>query len=147
MTNQQTTVISVHDLEALHTEGVGFDILRYVSLPELLGEESPTLLYFMGRKLARKFDIQTVDDVIHIFTLLGFGRLEVVKDKRKSMTFQLMSDAVASRLQASFSTDFRLEAGFLAEALHIIENRDCECVETINKRIHQVEFKVMFSVD
>lgn len=147
MINQQETVISISELETLHTEGAGYDILRYISLPELLGKESHTLLYFMGRKLARKFDIQTIEDIIRLFDLLGWGRLEMVKDKRKSITFQLMADAVALRLQASFPTDFRLEAGFLAEALLQVENRDCECVESINKRIHQVEFKAMFSVD
>ncbi|MBU5265646.1 DUF2507 domain-containing protein [Virgibacillus proomii] len=145
MTYKQDTSISVKELENLHTAGAGYDILRYVSLPELLGKESHTLLYFMGRKLARKFHKETTEDIVHIFAHLGWGNLELVKLKKKEMTFQLMADSVVQRLKAPFPADFRLEAGFLAESLQQIQKRECECIESIHSRIHQVEFKVIFS--
>ncbi|WP_200411404.1 YslB family protein [Virgibacillus salexigens] len=145
MTNKRDALISVSEIEELHTAGAGYDILRYIGLPELLGKESPTLLYFMGRMLARKFELQTIEDIVFIFDNLGWGKLELVKDKRKEMTFQLMSDSIAKRLNASFEAEFRLECGFLAEALQIIQQYDCECVETIHSRIHQVEITAVFT--
>jgi len=144
MSKKQDTMNLSH-LEALHSSGAGYDILRYISLPELLGEEKNTLLYFMGKNLARKFEIHTIDDIYSLFDQLGWGKLELIKQKRKEFTFHLMSDDIVLRLKAPFVTDFRLEAGFLSEALYIVEGKECECVEDINHRIHQIEFSVVFT--
>lgn len=135
----------ISKLEDLHTEGAGFDVLRYLALPDLLGEEAPTLLYFMGKNLARKFDIQSIDDIIYIFDQLGIGKLELVKEKKKEKIFHLLSDSVVLRLKGPFEADFRLEAGFLAEAVQRIEGTECECTEEINRRIHQIQFNVVYT--
>lgn len=140
--NQQEYSASL--LEELHTSGAGYDVLRYISLPELLGPESDTLLYFMGRNLARKLTCDTIEDIYHIFEKLGWGTLELVKSKRKELVFSLMSDSVVNRLKASFETDFRLEAGFLAEAIQQLKETETECTEQINKKIMQVQFSVLF---
>lgn len=132
-------------LEKLQTPGAGYDILRYIGLPELLGTESKTLLYFMGRNLARKLDIKTIEDIYFIFDQLGWGRLEIVKKKRKELIFHLMADSVANRLHVPIETDFRLESGFLAEAVQKVKELSCECKEEINKKILQVEFTVIFT--
>src|SRR5690625_3599095 len=96
-------------LDQLHTNGAGYDFLRYVGLHEIFGQEADSLLYFMGRSLARKIDINTMDDHYASFTKLGFGRLELVKEKKHELVFYLMSDAVVYRLKAPFKSEFRLE--------------------------------------
>jgi len=135
----------VHLLDNLHTEGAGYDVLRYIALPELFGQESDTLLYFLGRRTARKLEIKTVEDIVHTFKALGWGHLELIKEKNNYLLFHLKSDAVVLRLKASFNTEFRLESGFLAEALEMIKGKTCECTESIHKRIHQIEFKVHYT--
>lgn|SRR5690625_125705 len=137
--------IAISQLDELHTDGAGYDVLRYLGLPELLGQEADTLLYFMGRNIARKLELHTVEDVSYCFEKLGWGNLELVKQKKNQMTFQLMSDAVVYRLDSILNTEFRLEAGFLAEAIQLIKGTECECVEEINKRIYQVQFNVIYS--
>ncbi|MFD1039563.1 DUF2507 domain-containing protein [Virgibacillus byunsanensis] len=132
-------------LDELHTSGAGYDVLRYISLPELLGTESTTLLYFMGKNLARKLDISVVEDIFTVYEKLGWGKLELVKDKRKEIIFHLMSDSVAHRLNAPFNTEFRFEAGFLAEAMQHLSGKQCECTEEINNKILQVEFRVVYT--
>lgn len=132
-------------LDELHTSGAAYDIIRYLGLPELLGPESPTLLYFMGKNIARKMDTESVSDIIYAFEKLGWGKLELVKEKKKELTFHLMSDSVVYRLNAPFETDFRLESGFLAESIQLIKDQTCECNEEINKKIHLIEFNVFFS--
>lgn len=132
-------------LEELHTSGAGYDVLRYISLPELLGPESDTLLYFMGRNLARKLTFDTIEDIYHIFDQLGWGKLEIIKSKRQEIIFSLMSDAVVNRINATFETEFRMEAGFLAEAIQQLKETDAECTEEINKKIMQVQFSVIFT--
>lgn len=133
-------------LDELFTQGSGYDLIRYVSLPELLGEDSYAMLYFMGKNLARKFTFESTEDIIAAFYKLGWGHLELIKERPKSYTFHLMSDSIAQRLQAPFKTEFRLESGFLAAAMQQLERTECECVEKIKKRIHQVELKVILTI-
>lgn len=142
MNSQQ--ILSLSQLEQLKTSGAGYDILRYIGLPDVLGEQSETILYFLGRQLARKFDIQSLEELIEIYQLMDWGKLDLVKKKKKEWIFHLMSDSVFLRLKASFPVDFRLEAGFLAEALQNLKQVECECTEDINKRIHLVKFSVHF---
>ncbi|CDO01699.1 hypothetical protein BN988_00138 [Oceanobacillus picturae] len=132
-------------LTNLQSTGAGYDILRYIGLPEIFGSESDTLLYFMGRNLARKFALETMEDIYDIVEKLGWGKLELVKEKKKELVFQLMADSVAQRLQAPLNTDFRLEAGFLAEAVQRLVGHDCECTEDIHRKIHQVQFNIMYT--
>jgi predicted hydrocarbon binding protein len=138
-------LLPISQLEDLYTAGAGYDIIRYVTLPELLGTEAKTLLYFMGRNLARNFDIQGTEDIYYTFDKMGWGKLELVKEKRKENVFQLMSDSIVRRIQASFDIEFYLEAGFLAEATQQLEKVDCECTTEINSKIMQVEFSVFLT--
>lgn len=142
---KEERLITLSALNDLDTETVGHDVLRYISLPNLLGAESQTLLYYMGKNLARSFEFNSLDDVYFIFEKLGWGFLEPTKEKRNELLFSLMSDSVARRLHSNLAKEFRLEAGFLAETVQIIYERDCECVEKIKKNIHQVQFKVIFT--
>lgn len=144
MTKKQNS-FSPSLLDQLHTSGAGYDILRYTSLPHLLGPEANTILYFMGKDLARKFDITRFEDIYEIAEKMGWGRLELVKKKKRSVTFCLMADAVVYRLKAPIEVDFRLECGFIGEAVQMIKGVTCECSEKINRRIHQVEFTVVFN--
>jgi len=132
-------------LEDLKTTGAGYDVLRYIGLPELFGMESDTLLYFMGRKLARHFDFNELDDIYKTFEQLGWGKLELIKEKRKELVFSLMADSVVRKIQAPLPVDFRLEAGFLAESVHMAFDTSTECSEEINPKIHQVLFTVYYT--
>lgn len=143
--SKKTKLLSASLLGELHTSGAGYDVLRYISLPNILGEEKDTLLYFIGRNLARELEFKNIDDIYYAFKKLGWGNLELVKEKKTSLTFHLMDDAIVYRLKAPFNAEFRLEAGFLAEALQSIKQIECECTETVNRRIHQVQFKVIYT--
>lgn len=140
--NQQKLPVDL--LGKLQSSGAGYDLIRYISLPDLFGAESEALLYFMGKSLARKFDIQTMGDVIYFFEKMGWGRLELFKEKNKQLEFHLLADSVVQRLAMPIEAEFRLEAGFLAEAITILKGIDCECTEEIRRKIHQVEFTVMY---
>lgn len=137
--------LSVSLLDALHTSGAGYDILRYISLPKLFGSEANTILYFMGKDLARSFQIESINDIYEISEKLGWGKMELIKERKNSLTFTLMADAIFHRLQAPLTLDFRLEAGFLAESVSNIKGIECECSEKINSKIYQIQFKVVYT--
>lgn len=139
-----TKLLKIDHLKQLHASGAGYDMIRYIGLPDILGKERDTMLYFMGKSLARKFEIETLEDIYSIFSILGWGRLELVKEKKKQLTFHLLDDSIVLRLKGPLDVDFRLEAGFLAEAVQRITERECECQEEIHKRIHQVKFDCFY---
>ncbi|HLR71207.1 MAG TPA: DUF2507 domain-containing protein [Pseudogracilibacillus sp.] len=138
-------LISLSTLNEFDPKTVGQDVIRYISLPSLLGHEKDSLLYFTGRKLARKIKIETIDDIVYLFAKFHWGNLELVKEKKNQMVFHLMADEVVKRLQSSIETDFRLEAGFLAEAMQTLTERAAESTESVNERLFLVQFKVYFT--
>ncbi|MEI3612608.1 DUF2507 domain-containing protein [Pseudogracilibacillus sp. SO30301A] len=138
-------LISLSTLDEFNSETIGQDILRYISLPSFLGHERDTLLYFIGRNLARKIHIGSFDDVIYLFKKFRWGNLELIKDKKNHMILHLMSDDIVKRMQASIEVDFRLEAGFIAEAMQNVTGRPAECTETVNERLFRVEYKLYFT--
>lgn len=140
----ESKLISLSDLDTLPQETIGQDVLRYIGLSTVLGKEKDTLLYFMGKELARNFKINNMEDLIYFFYTLRWGKLELVKEKKKQLTFYLMSDDIFERMNASLDVDFRLEAGFIAEIITLLTERPCECTEKVNERLYRVEFQVHY---
>lgn len=138
------SIISLSALDEFPNETVGQDVLRYICLPEFLGIEQENLLYFIGKRLARMIEFNTLDDVFYIFEKLRWGNLEIVRNRRNRMTFHLMADEVAQRMESSIQIDFRLEAGFLAESVGIIAQRPCEVTEKVNEKLYRAEFHLIF---
>lgn len=138
-------MISLAAIDEFSSETIGQDILRYVSFPQFLGHEKDTLLYFIGRNLARNIHIEKIDDIIYIFKKFQWGNLELIKDKKNNITFHLMADEIVHRLKSPLETDFKLEAGFIAEAIQTINARACECTDTLNEKLYRVSFKVFYT--
>lgn len=95
----------------------GYELFRSVLLPELLGEEQESLLYWAGRKVARQYKLHTIQDIIEFFHYAGWGHLTHEEKGKNQMTFQLSSDIVSARLKNDPNASFTLEAGFLAEQI------------------------------
>lgn len=143
MMRKKQEKLPIELLDKIQSTGAGYDLLRYISLPDLFGSEAEALLYFMGRSMARNFNLQAIGDVIYFFEKVGWGRLELFKEKNNKLEFHLLADSVVQRLAMPIETEFRLEAGFLAEAISILKGVDCECVEEVRSKIHQVEFTIV----
>ena len=139
-----SNLITLSTIDKLPQETIGQDVLRYIGLQDVLGKEKDTLLYFIGKQMARRFEINNLEDLIYLFYTLRWGKLELIKEKKKSLTFHLMSDDIVERMNTSLDIDFRLEAGFIAETITFLMERPCECVETINERLFRAEFKIHY---
>ncbi|MFT8458453.1 MAG: YslB family protein [Liquorilactobacillus ghanensis] len=94
---------------------LGYETLRDILLPDLLGSNS-NILYWAGKRLARKFNLAKDEDLPLFFTASNWGKLERVKAKRQQQLFKLSGPIVALRLKQK-TPEFQLEAGFLAETI------------------------------
>ncbi|MFB5662925.1 YslB family protein [Alteribacillus sp. HJP-4] len=99
--------------ERLYTD-FGYEILRGTLLPELLGNEEADILYWGGKVIARKYPLETVEDIQDFFHKAGWGELTILKRKKREMAFELDHPASGEK-----SFNFQLEAGFLAQQLEI----------------------------
>ncbi|AUJ31627.1 MAG: YslB family protein [Liquorilactobacillus nagelii] len=110
---------------------LGYETLRDMLLPDLLGTNS-NILYWAGKRLARKFNLAKDEDLPLFFAASNWGNLERIKAKRQQQLFKLSGPIVALRLKQK-NPEFQLETGFLAETIQnqagflteaIIQNQD-----------------------
>jgi predicted hydrocarbon binding protein len=134
-----------HMINHLQTTGAGYDILRYICLPDLLGPDAPTILYTMGKNLARKSQFDRLEDIQDFFQQAGWGDLKMIKEKRREMTFELTGDSVSNRVAAQLGSEYRLEAGFLAEAIQLMKDVTCECIDEIKEKKKIIQFNVVYT--
>lgn len=110
-----------------------YQLLRDILIPELLGNEQATVLYWAGKNLSRRFPLETTDEIIDFFTRAGWGNLSVETEGKTSMTFHLASDWIDDRLKEDKNALFTLEAGFLAQQVQMIKNRFADAQSSTKK--------------
>lgn len=120
----------------------GYELLRDILIPDLLGEETSNISYWAGKHLARKFPLLTLEENIHFFKEAGWGNLEVVHEKRNKIKLQLSGKTVARRLQMNRDACFRIEAGFIAEQVQHMKQSVAEALDEVNHRKNLVTFVV-----
>lgn len=95
----------------------GIELFRSLLLPDLLGEDEDSVLYWAGRKIARQYPLHTTEEIIHFFHYAGWGDLTIDDQSKAQITFRLSSDIVSARIKRLPDTPFTIEAGFLAEQI------------------------------
>lgn len=121
----------------------GYELLREILLPSILGKETATILYWAGKDLARKFPLQSIDEIINFFIQAGWGSLVVKEDGKNELQVELSSTVITERLHKKDSpTTFQLEAGFLAQQIESQKNVIAECYEHPKKRSNKVLFTI-----
>ncbi|RSL32579.1 DUF2507 domain-containing protein [Salibacterium salarium] len=107
--------MSYSDNHELH---FGYTLLRETLIPELLGSEEADILYWGGKRIARKYPAADTDEIIQFFQEAGWGQLELVNEKKKEIQFELQP------LQNSI--DRHIEAGYLAQQLEYQKDKAAE---------------------
>lgn len=120
----------------------GFELLKETVLTQILGEDSPEILYWIGKQVARNKVLATMEEIIDFFDQANWGTLTLTKEKKAEMTFHLTSELISNRLEQNSSAHFQLEAGFLAQQMEFIHGCVTECYEEPKKKNHTVTFTV-----
>jgi predicted hydrocarbon binding protein len=120
----------------------GYELIREVLLPEILGNDTPEILYWAGKRLARRFPLNSLDDMSDFFSQAGWGNLKIVNEAKNELQFELSSSLITQRIQSKEKHHFQLEAGFLAEQLEMQKQMVCEAFEHPRKRASKVHFTV-----
>ncbi|MFF2447766.1 YslB family protein [Neobacillus sp. NPDC058068] len=120
----------------------GYEIIREILLPEILGKDTPEILYWAGKLLARKFPLPDYDKVIEFFANASWGQLEIKKENKNEIEFELISPLFVSRVKSKAENFFQLEAGFLAQQIQMQQEVIAETFEHPVKKSNKVQFTV-----
>jgi predicted hydrocarbon binding protein len=120
----------------------GYELLREVLIPEILGKDTPEILYWAGKRLARKYPLNTLEEVVAFFNRASWGDLTVKNENKNEMEFELTSPLLISRVQSKAEHFFQLEAGFLAQQIETQREVIAEAFEHPIKRSQNVQFTV-----
>ena len=138
----ESTVILDQDTTSETVPVFGYELLRETLLPEILGEETPKILYWAGKHIARKYPLDSISDIIDFFQQAGWGELQIVKESKSELMAELSSDIITKRIKSKESTNFQLEAGFLAQQIERQKEVVTETFEHPRKRSTKVQFTI-----
>ncbi|MEK3890465.1 YslB family protein [Bacillus sp. FSL K6-3431] len=136
-------VATQNDIDESYTVPIfGYELLRDILIPDLLGKDTPEITYWSGKHLARKFPVLSKEESESFFQDAGWGQLRLSSESKNEMKFELSGDIVQRRLQMLTDPSFRLEAGFIAQQVQIQKQVMTEAYEEIVKKQNIVIFTV-----
>ena len=120
----------------------GYELIREILLPEILGKDTPEILYWAGKRLARIYPSADFDEVTAFFHKASWGQLEIKKETKNEIEIELLSPLLVSRVKSKAEHYFQLEAGFLAQQMELQKGVVAEAFEHPVKKGNKVQFTV-----
>lgn len=114
----------------------GHYLLRDAIVNEVLGKHKENILYWVGKNIARKYPLQSLEEIGDFFAKSGWGNLILKKESKSEATFELQSIFQPYKINPGYE----LEAGFLAEQYQLRTGYVTEAAVTVKKK------EVIFSV-
>ncbi|MFC0164987.1 MULTISPECIES: YslB family protein [Bacillus] len=130
----------------MEVSAFAYELIKEVLIPDLLGSEYPSMMYWAGKNIARKFPLDSWNDIPAFFQEAGWGNLVLVEAKKNRIEFTLDGPLVSNRLKHQKEPNFQLEAGFIAEQIQMLNNNIAESYEQIKKRTDKVELTVKWDL-
>ncbi|MDZ5470755.1 YslB family protein (plasmid) [Bacillus sp. 31A1R] len=120
----------------------GYELIRDVLIPDILGKDTSSILYWAGKSLARKYPLESHDQIIDFFQKAGWGTLIFENELKNELECELTGEYITRRLKENQEAHFQLEAGFLAQQIEMQRNVISEAYEHPKKRSKKVTFTV-----
>ncbi|PLR79595.1 DUF2507 domain-containing protein [Bacillus canaveralius] len=124
----------------------GYELIRETLLTELLGSDAPEILYWAGKRLARKYPLKNFADIGAFFKQADWGILTIEKETRHELEADLYNERISKKLKMKDSGHFQLEAGFLAQQIEMQKNAVAEAFVHPRKKGAKVHFTVKWDI-
>ncbi|NRD76047.1 YslB family protein [Bacillus sp. BRMEA1] len=133
----------IHSVDERTISIFGYELIRDILIPEILGKDTHEILYWAGKRLARKFPLEDFDALIDFFSKASWGQLLIIKESKNQLELELMSPRIAPRVKSKAEQYFQLEAGFLAQQIEFQKQvATAEAFEHPIKKSNKVHFTV-----
>lgn len=120
-------------LKELEVSAYGYELIREVFASRYAGTRLRRYDVLGGKKLARKFPLESREDLPAFFQDAGWGTLAIVHSKKQELEFELEGPLVSNRLKYQKEPCFQLEAGFIAEQIQLMNEQIAESYEQVKK--------------
>ncbi|KIY22346.1 MULTISPECIES: YslB family protein [Mesobacillus] len=140
--SETTTPGQKKERSPLAVSAFGYDLVREDLLNELLGKDKPEILYWAGKRLARKYPLTSMEETVQFFQDASWGLLTVKEESKREMLLELSSELISSRLNQNQNSTFQLEAGFIAQQIEYQKKVTAEAFEHPNKKSFKVQFTI-----
>ncbi|MDF2791483.1 MAG: hypothetical protein K0S80_4585, partial [Neobacillus sp.] len=78
--NESTAVeLTLESNEPRNISLFGYELIREFILPDILGKDTPEILYWAGKRLARNHPLNSLDEIIDFFSKASWGQLDLKK--------------------------------------------------------------------
>ncbi|MEH7109852.1 YslB family protein [Bacillus sp. JJ1764] len=124
----------------------GYELIREVLLPEIFGKDTPEILYWAGKRLARKYPLENMEELIDFFEKASWGTLMIKNESKNEMELELTSPLLVSRVKSKSEHFYQLEAGFLAQQFEQQKGMISETYEHPVKKSNKVRFTVKWDL-
>ncbi|MBS4202672.1 YslB family protein [Lederbergia citrea] len=134
-----------HPSEPEVTETVpvfGYELLRDILIPGLLGKDTAEISYWAGKHLARKFPLLSLEEINSFFEEAGWGKMLLLEESKNELKIELSGKMVLRRFHMLSDPCFRLEAGFIAEQIQSQKQTVTEAYDEVNKKKNKVVITV-----
>lgn len=101
-------------METMSQPTFAIELLRDYVLTDLLGDDYAQIIYWSGKRVARKFPVMPDDELSVFFAEAGWGQLTLLKEKGNKFVYELIPPPSTQQKATGY---FQLEAGFLAEQI------------------------------
>ncbi|MCD8510311.1 MAG: YslB family protein [Bacillus sp. (in: Bacteria)] len=103
-------------------------VLRHVLIPELLGEEEASILYWAGKAIARKLQVEDMSDLPSFFEKANWGTLTLIKERRHEKHYDLVAPMMIPYRPLSMECGFLAQwmehqSGFVSEATYEVKKK------------------------
>lgn len=101
-------------METMSQPTFAIELLRDYVLTDLLGDDYAQVIYWSGKRVARKFPTMPDDELSAFFAEAGWGELTLSKEKGSKFLYELVPPPATQQKATGY---YQLEAGFLAEQI------------------------------
>ncbi|MDQ0975625.1 putative hydrocarbon binding protein [Neobacillus niacini] len=141
--NESTAIeLTLESNEPRNISLFGYELIREFILPDILGKDTPEILYWAGKRLARNHPLNSLDEIIDFFSKASWGQLVLIKERKDEIEFELVSPLIVSRVKSKAEHFFQIEAGFLAQQIELQKQVIAETFEHPVKKANKVLFTV-----
>lgn len=120
----------------------GYELIREDLLHDLLGNEASDILYWAGKRLARKYPLESGEHIAEFFRQAGWGNLTIKNNHNNEMEMELSSPIITERCKKNEGCTFQLEAGFIAQQIEYQKEVICEAFEHPSKKTGKIQITV-----
>ena len=127
------------ETDGIHTVPVfGYELLRDILIPDLLGKDTREISYWAGKHLARKFPLLSIEESSAFFQEAGWGQLLLIDERKNELKLELSGHMVDRRFQMRADPCFSLEAGFIAQQIQTQKQVVAEAYDEIKNKQKKV---------